>query len=352
MSEFPVWLDQPIPSLDKNILNQAREHQKQLTKPAGSLGRLEEIAIQLAAMQGKLKPALEKINITIFAADHGIADAGVSAFPQVVTGEMIRNFVNGGAAISVLAKSLGATLSVIDLGTVNDIGELKGVVRKRIAPSTRNFLHMPAMDSEQYIMALNTGRESVEKAIKQQADIFVAGEMGIANTTSATAIACALLNKPASELVGPGTGLDEAGKQHKAAVIDEAIARHADELISVHAILQRLGGFEIVALVGAYIYAAQQKLPVCIDGFITTVAALAAVHLNRSCQKWFIFSHQSAEPGHIKILQAMNAQPLLNLGMRLGEGSGAAVAIPLLQNAVALHNGMATFTQASVTDRD
>ena len=342
-------LSNPIADIAVTAITQAEERQSQLTKPPGSLGKLEDLAIMFSAIQKTQQPKVDNVHITIFAADHGVANEGVSAFPQVVTTEMVKNFSRGGAAISVLAKELKAKLEVVDLGTVVDAGELEYVISSRIALGTANFSEQAAMTEEQLEKALDTGAAAVQRAIDAGAHVFVGGDMGIANTTSATAMACAYLNKAATELAGAGTGLDVKGISHKADVIQKALAKHNASSLSAIDILRFFGGFEIAALAGAYIYAAQQGLPVVIDGFITTAAALAAVKINPDSDKWFIYAHQSHEQGHKLVLKALNADPLINLNLRLGEGSGAAIAIPLLRQACAIHSNMATFAEASVS---
>jgi len=342
------WLVEPCFAIDEESRARAREHQSQLTKPPGSLGTLETLAIRLAGLQHVTLPSMQQVWITVFAGDHGVAAEGVSAFPQVVTGEMVRNFANGGAAISVLARTLGAMLEVVNLGTVNDPGELSGVRRVIIAPQTNNFCEQPAMSAEQLDRALLAGAESVAAAQAAGAKLFIGGEMGIANTTSAAALACALLDESPSTLAGAGTGLDAAGVQHKAMVIERALTQYPVDDDAL-AWLARVGGFEIAALCGAYIAAAQQGLPVLVDGFITTAAALAAVRINPGCREWMFFAHRSRERGHARLLAALEADPLLDLGLRLGEASGAAAAVPLMRLACELHARMATFAQAGVS---
>lgn len=334
---------------DAAIEAAARAHQSRLTKPPGSLGRLEDAAIQLAALQRSPQPRAGRVWISVFAADHGVADEGVSAFPQAVTGEMVRNFVHGGAAISVLARELGARLEVVNLGLVNDPGALDGVRRAVIAAASGNFCNGPAMTPAQLQAALAAGADSVAAALADGSDLFIGGEMGIANTTTATALGCALLGLPPERLTGAGTGLDAAGIRHKAAVVARALQRHADAADPLEQ-LRCLGGFEIAALAGAFVAAAQAGLPVLVDGFITTVAALAAVRINPGVRPWLLFGHRSRERGHDAVLAALQAEPLLDLGMRLGEASGAAGAVPLLRLACALHGTMATFEQAGVSD--
>ena len=345
------WLTAPIPPLNREAEQVALTRQTQLTKPPGALGQLETLAVRLAAQQGVARPAADRVTIAIFAADHGVACENVSAFPQAVTGEMVRNFAHGGAAISVLARQLTAQLEVVHLGTVNDPGELPGVVRAVIAPSSANFAVTAAMSEVQLAQALQAGRDSVLRARQHGAQLFIGGEMGIANTSSASALGCALLNASPRELVGPGTGLDASGVTHKIAVLERALALHADHLLAPLECLRRLGGFEVAALTGAYLTAAQHGLPVLVDGFICTAAALTAVRLSPACADWLLYAHGSAEPGHARLLAELGARPLLNLAMRLGEGSGAASAVPLLRLACALHNEMATFAEAAVSEK-
>lgn len=351
------WLNKPVPALNNEIKDAALERQGMLTKPPGSLGRLEEIAVSFAAMQGELKPVLDKVRIVVFAGDHGVVDEGVSAFPQVVTLEMIKNFARGGAAISVMAKQLGASLEVVDVGSApapdgSVLDALPGVVVQKAAAGTANFCLQPAMSEAELSAALNAGRDAVERGLAEGMQLFIGGEMGIGNTSPATAIAAALLKVDAAELAGPGTGLDDKGVQHKAEVINRALALHAGQLNDPLSILQHVGGFEIAALCGAYIYAAQNRVAVLVDGFISSAAAMLALQLKPELSEWMLLAHASAEPGHQKMVEAIGQTPLLNMGMRLGEGSGAAVAVTLLRSAIALHNNMATFAEAGVSEGD
>jgi len=344
------WLETPAAALNHAALAAAQARQRQLTKPPGSLGYLEEIAIRLAAMQGTQQPSLERVGIVVFAADHGIAAEGVSAFPQAVTGQMILNFARGGAAISVLARNLGASLEVVDVGSIAETQAMSGVVVQKAGSGSANFRRQPAMTETQLVAALQAGRDAVERALKSGAQLFIGGEMGIANTSSATAMACALLGRSAAEIVGPGTGLDAAGVVHKAQVIEEALALHRAAMTSPLEVLRHVGGFEIAALAGAYIACAQAGLPVLVDGFIASSAALVAMKIRPDAAAWLFFGHASAEPGYIHLMQALKARPLVDLGLRLGEGSGAAVALPLLRLAAALHGQMATFGDAGVSE--
>lgn len=346
----PGWIDDRAREIDVDRYEAALARQLQLTKPAGSLGRLEDFATRLAGLQGVERPTLDRVGIVVFAADHGIAAEGVSLFPQSVTVEMIRNFASGGAAISAAARQLGASLEVVDVGSVSDPGSLNGVVSARIGSGTANFLQQPAMDEAQLTTAMGVGRDAVLRAIERKAQIFIGGEMGIANTTSATALACALLDADPDEIAGPGTGLDAAGVNHKVTVIRQALQRHRFAFVDPWQTLRCVGGYEIAALSGAYIACAQSGMPALIDGFITSAAALAALRLRPDIAPWLFYAHTSAEPGHARILRALDVEPILNLGMRLGEGSGAAVAVPVLRMACALHNEMATFAEAGVSE--
>ena len=349
------WLDQPAQSLDPAAAQAAAERQGRLTKPPGALGQLEHLAVRLAAMQGRTCPAVDRVAITVFAADHGIAAAGVSAFPQSVTAGMVRNFLSGGAAISVAARSLGAKLSIVDVGVANLVEMPTDAVahfhQRAVAAGTADSRSGPAMRPEQCAQALDAGRASVDEAVNNDAQLYIGGEMGIANTTAAAALACLVTGAPATRLCGPGTGLDAAGVAHKAEVVDALIHQHAaasagDALEA----LRRVGGFEIAALVGALLRCAQRGLPVLVDGFIVSVAALVAQRICPEVADWCFYGHQSAEPGHRHVLDACGAQPLLALDMRLGEGTGAAAAVPLLRMACDLHAGMATFDEAGVAD--
>lgn len=344
-----AWLGVPAAGLDLDAQRAAQNRQATLTKPPGALGRLEEIAIRLAALQGTPHPSLDRVRITVFAGDHGVAAEGVSAFPQAVTAEMIKNFAQGGAAICVAARSLGVELEIINLGTARDPGPLAGVKDLALGPGTANLAIAPAMTDHQVSRALSVGRHAAERARLENCQLFIGGEMGIANTTAATALACALLDAEPAALAGPGTGLDRKGVAHKATVIQGALDLHGPHLSSPLEALRRLGGFEIAALTGAYLACGHMGLSVLVDGFITTVAALVATRIQAEVADWLFFAHASAEPGHAAILAALGAQPLLDLGMRLGEGSGAAIALPLLRLACALHNEMATFAEAQVS---
>lgn len=344
-----TWIYENVQFPDIHFQNEAKKRQAQLTKPPGSLGQLEEISIKLSGLLRCEKPLINTIQISIFAADHGIVSEGVSAFPQIVTAEMIKNFSRGGAAISILSKHLGANFEVINLGTVAYLNDkLPNVVNNIIADQTANFLHQPAMSNEQFEKALMYGKLAAKRAHDTSAKLFIGGDMGIGNTTSSAALYSSLLDLPPEVTCGPGTGLDSKGVNHKSYIVSQALGHHGADHEPAE-LLRLYGGFEITALCGAYIHCAQLGIPILVDGFITTSAALVACKIQPKISEWLFFSHQSAEPAHIHALNALNAQPLLNLGMHLGEGSGAAVCVPILQAACALHNEMATFEEASVS---
>lgn len=342
------WLEAcKTPSAEAKQAAEAR--QLQLTKPTGSLSELERTAVLLASLQNTAQPNIHKPWITVFAGDHGVMAENISAYPQAVTRQMLQNFTSGGACISVIAKEYNASLQVIDCGSVGDAYEYAGVERRCIMQGTANFKIQAAMTEEQCMQALELGRQSADKALANSASIYVAGEMGIGNTCSASAVACLLLNQPAEQLTGVGTGIRAEQLEHKKQVIDQALQLHkAYAQNDAFKILCAVGGLEIAAMAGAYIRCAQIGLPIVVDGFISTVSALAAVRMNPRVRDWMLFGHQSAEYGHRSLLNELQAEPLLKLNLRLGEGSGAGAALGLIKLACSLHNHMATFAEAAV----
>lgn len=344
------WCTSPAKALDHDAQAGARARQLQLTKPPGALGLLEQLAVFFAGFQGRTCPLLEQVKVVVFAADHGVCARGVSAFPQAVTGQMVANFAAGGAAINVLSRRIKAALQVVNVGTVEPLPALPGVLDRRIAPGTCDFATAPAMTAAQCQRALTIGGEQVPDNSSGQLQLCIGGEMGIGNTTSAAAIYSALLGLTAAQTVGPGTGVDEHGIKVKRQVVEQALDLHQPVLDNPWQVLQCLGGFEIAALTGFYIASAQRGIPVLVDGFISTAAALLAVAINPTIQPWLLYSHCSAEPAHRQALHRLAARPLLDLDMRLGEGSGAALAVPLIQAALALHKEMATFADAGVAN--
>lgn len=321
---------QALPTADEAARAAALARQGQLTKPPGSLGRLEALAIFMAGWQGCERPGIGRARIAVFAGNHGVAARGVSAFPAEVTAEMVRNFANGGAAINALATVAGAELRVVPLD---------------LDRPTADFTAAPAMTEEECLAALNAGAAVVEPGL----DLLAVGEMGIANSTAAAALAARSFGGSAADWVGPGTGVDAAGIARKLAVVDEALAFHRDAPRSPFETLRRVGGRELAAIAGAVLAARLARVPVVLDGFIATaaVAPLAAAH--PEIVEHLVAGHVSAEPGHARLLARLGLEPLLALGMRLGEASGAAVAINILRAALAAHGGMATFAEAGVS---
>jgi nicotinate-nucleotide--dimethylbenzimidazole phosphoribosyltransferase len=349
---LPNWVYEKCPGISAAHREAAMARQAQLTKPTGALGRLEQVAIDLAGLQETEQPRAARVPIIVFAGDHGIVAQGVSAYPQEVTIAMMSNFAAGGAAIAVLARELGSSLEVVDAGSLAQ-SPVPGIVADKPRCGTRDFSVEAALEPAELAFAFDCGQRAVARAAVEQPDLLILGEMGIGNTTTSAAIAASLLGVSADEIAGSGTGVDAAGRARKARVIDEALARHGltKAGTSPEQTLRTVGGLEIAAICGAIIAAAQRRIPTLIDGFIVSVAALAAARLNPSCQPFLLPSHQSAEQGHRLVLRALNVQPLVSLDLRLGEGSGAAIALPLVRLACALHNGMATFAQANVPDR-
>lgn len=346
----------PLPLLADDIAVPSEEHraraaqrQDALTKPRGSLGRLEDIAIELCALQATDRPCADSVPVIIFAGDHGVTAHGTSPYPSEVTTQMMSNFVAGGAAISVLSRSLGLSMEVVDAGTLAD--PLDGVIVDKPCRGTSDFTAGAAMSEDQLAHALGSGERAVERA--GQADLLVLGEMGIGNTTAASALASSLLARSPEDLVGPGAGLDASGLVHKLRVVNDALALHRPEIDGATTpaleTLRRLGGLEIAALTGAIIASTRRGTPVVVDGFIVSVAALVATRLTPSCRPWLLFGTRSAEPGHAAVLDALDAEPLLDLGLRLGEASGAALALPLIRAACELHSSMATFEEAAIS---
>ena len=311
----------------------ARDHQDQLTKPRGSLGRLEDIAIWMCAWQGRHPPVMDNLRVIVFAGNHGVAEQGVSAFPSAVTVQMVANFKNGGAAINQLSRAFGAAMSVVEID---------------LDAPTRDFTKDAAMDEAELLEAFNAGWDSVPL----DCDLLALGEMGIANTTSAAALACALFGGTGADWAGPGTGLDEAGVSRKVAVIDAAMALHGEALADPLEALRRVGGRELAALTGAVLGARHKRVPVLLDGFVVCSAAAVLHRLSPKGLDHCMVAHVSAEPGHRRLLGHLGKEPLLDLGMRLGEASGAAVAFGLARAAVETHCGMATFAEAGVANKE
>jgi nicotinate-nucleotide--dimethylbenzimidazole phosphoribosyltransferase len=341
-----------IQAWNADIEQEARKYQDTLTKPQGSLGQLEDIACWFAARQGKYMPDKLVPHIAIFAADHGVTEEGISAFPSVVTTEMLKNFSQGGAAINVLAKQASATLSIIDVGVLLDTQNIQGITHAKVRSGTANLKTEPAMTTNECAQAMQVGRQEAIKAIANGANILIAGDMGIGNTTASACLICLFTQQKPEDVVGRGTGIDAQTQAHKIEVVQQALKRIQSQHIQAENYLAHVGGLEIAAITGFYLEAAAQGIPILLDGFITTAAALAAQQQESNIQQWMLASHQSQEQGHALALKKLKLSPLLNLQLRLGEGSGAALTLPLLQSAIALHREMATFESAGVSDKD
>jgi len=339
-----------VKTINREVEVAARLHQDQLTKPRGALGRLEDIACWFAARQGKVKPDTLTPHIAVFAGDHGVVKQGVSAYPSVVTGEMVKNFARGGAAINVLARQCGATLSVVDVGVETELSAIDGIVHANVRHGTADLLSEAAMTPAECAAALQVGREQAAAAIAAGSNLLIAGDMGIGNTTASACIICKLTGASPEQVVGFGTGVDDAGRLLKIDIVEKTLHRLSE--VPDEQIVQQAGGLEIAAMAGFYLQAAESGVPVLIDGFIATAAALAARAMEANITDWMLASHVSRENGHALALDALGLSPFIDCELRLGEGSGAALVVPLLQSAIALHNDMATFESAGVTDNN
>jgi len=338
-----------IQKLSSTLADDLKKKIDAKTKPVGSLGVLEDLALQIGLIQNTIRPSLSTPHILVFAGDHGIVSEGVSAYPQDVTWQMVMNFVQGGAAINVFCKQHSITLHVIDAGVNYGFNDhIDGIIHSKIAAGTKNFAYEPAMSHQQVAQAIEAGARIVKNIHQVGCNVVGFGEMGIGNTSSASVIMSLICNIPIEDCVGKGTGLDDHGLQHKIDVLRNAIARHSD-YDTPENILATFGGFEIAQMVGGMLQAAELNMIILIDGFITTSAYLIAHAIEPAIQDYTIFCHQSKEKGHQRMLHYLNAKPLLDLNMRLGEGSGVAVAYPILQSAVSFFNEMASFESASVS---
>ncbi|MDP1666179.1 MAG: nicotinate-nucleotide--dimethylbenzimidazole phosphoribosyltransferase [Methylobacter sp.] len=334
----------PLASTLKTAL-QAKIDQK--TKPRGSLGQLESLALQVGLCQNSLTPGLNKPCILIFAGDHGIVESGVSAYPQTVTAQMVANFLAGGAAISVFARQHNIELLIVDAGVNADLDSHPKLIDAKIGKATRNFLTDPAMTAEERDNALQAGADQVSRQYESGCNCIGFGEMGIGNTSSAAVLMHRLTSLSLVRCVGRGTGLNDAQLQHKLIVLQRALNKHKDATEPLE-VLATFGGFEIAMMVGAYLKAAELGMLILVDGFIAGTALLVANKLYPHVLDYCVFSHVSSEQGHQALLNQFNAKPLLNLELRLGEGSGIALAYPLVQSAVVFLNEMATFAEAGV----
>ncbi len=338
-----------IANIENNDLRQQLQQIIDLkTKPLGALGRLETLALQLGMIQGTLTPHIHQPQIRVFAADHGLTQHGTSAYPSAVTAQMVYNFLQGGAAINVLARQHNIELKVVDAGVDTDFEPHPQLLNYKVRHGSRDALTEPSMTEAECLAALKNGMKVVENLT---GNLLIVGEMGIGNTSAASLLLARLGDVPIADCIGRGTGLDDAGLQHKTDILTQVLQRHS-EAQSPLDVLAALGGLEIAMMAGALIQAASERRILLIDGFIASSALLVAERLTPGVAQYAIFAHHSVEPGHAHLLKLLNAEPLLNMGMRLGEGSGAALAYPLLQSACAIINEMASFSDAGISEQN
>ncbi len=342
----------PIDPINPDIKKQLQYVIDNKTKPLGALGLLEKIALQIGQIQSSLTPQLNRPAVLVFAGDHGIVEEGVSAYPQVVTSQMVMNFLSGGAAINVFAKRHQFVIRVIDSGVNFNFDNAHNLVHAKIANGTKNFLHLPAMTDLECEHALTLGQAFVNKEIDAGTNVFAFGEMGIGNTSSASCLMSILCELPIAKCVGRGTGLNDAGLIKKTKVLRKALAKHSIDKQDVISVLATFGGYEIAMMAGAMLGAAHKKSVLLVDGFIATAALLVASKMQPNITQYCIFSHSSHEAGHALLLRHLEVEPLLNLGLRLGEGTGAVLAYPLVKSAVDFLNDMASFTEAGVSKKE
>jgi nicotinate-nucleotide--dimethylbenzimidazole phosphoribosyltransferase len=348
--DYLTALGDRIAPLDADAMARAQARQARLTKPPGSLGRLEEIAIQIAGMTGSERPSVAQRAVVVMAADHGVTKEGVSAYPAEVTAQMALNFLRGGAAINAIAASIGASVTVVDVGIASKVSH-PALLARKVAPGTANMAVGAAMTHEQALAAMAIGAETLETLADEGLDLVATGEMGIGNTTAASALTAVMTGRTVREVTGRGTGVDDERLAHKVAVIERTIAVNAPDASDPLGTLAKVGGLEIAALAGLILAAASQRIPVLLDGFIASSAALIACAWRPLSREYLLAGHVSVEPGHQIILDHLGLRPLLNLEMRLGEGTGAALAMAVVDAAVSAHTEMATFDEAGVSDR-
>ena len=345
-----------ITGIDTGLMEKTQKRLDNLTKPLGSLGRLEELAKQICGITAKVNPCLGNKVIFTLAADHGVTEEGVSAYPKEVTAQMVYNFLAGGAGINVLANHIGARVVIVDMGVAEKVKSQKSKVKsfkdRKINFGTKNMVKGPAMSREEAIKSIEAGIEVFEEEMKNGIDIIGTGEMGIGNTTAASAITAVFTGKQIEEITGRGAGLDDKGLKHKIAVIKKALAINKPDPKDAVDVLSKVGGFEIAGLTGIILAAAARRVPVVIDGFISGSAALIAYYLEPKAKDYMIAAHNSVEGGHKYILEHMGLKPLFDLDLRLGEGTGAALAISLVDAAVKILTQMATFQSANVSEKE
>jgi nicotinate-nucleotide--dimethylbenzimidazole phosphoribosyltransferase len=340
-----------IKPLDRDAVNKAKARLDRLTMPHWALGRLMDLALELAGMTASIKPPVRRKTVVVMAGDHGVVKEGVSAYPQEVTVQMVANFVAGGAGINALAKTAGAQVKIVDMGVAGDLSELadKGlIISKKVAPGTANMLAGPAMTRDQAVKAVEAGIETA-RAFADETDVFGTGDMGIGNTTPSSAIIAAFTGRRAKDVTGRGTGLNDSQFDHKVSVVEKILGVNNPDPSNALDVLAKVGGFEIGGIAGLILGAAVMRKPVVIDGLISTAGALIAHALEPTAADYMIAAHKSVEQGHIIALERLGKRPLLDLGMRLGEGTGAALAMTLIDAAYGLLTEVATFEEASVS---
>jgi nicotinate-nucleotide--dimethylbenzimidazole phosphoribosyltransferase len=349
MSRFEEVV-QKIQPIDKEWLEQAKARHGQLTKPLGSLGILENISVRLAAIYGTVRPKITGKGVIVFVADHGVTEAGVSAYPKAVTEQMVLNFLRGGAAINVLSKTNNVDMMVVDVGVDAEFVEHPNLLKRKVARGTKSILIEPAMTHEEMQQALEVGIEAASMMIDKGVNLIAAGDMGIGNTTAATAIISVVTGIQVADLTGRGTGVDDVGLQRKVETIEKAIALHQVKKEEPLELLRCVGGLEIAAMTGFYLACAARKSAIVLDGFISHAAALIAVALSPNAKDYFFASHTSQNPIHQKRLEMLGVEPLFNFSLRLGEGTGAVLAMPVIESAADMLSNMATFAEAGVSE--
>lgn len=349
MSHETIGRIQPT---DRRLLAQAQARLDRLTKPIGSLGRLEELAARYVMITGEMKPKVPRGTVFTFAADHGVTVERVSAYPSAVTPQMVLNFLRGGAGVNVLARHVGIEVRVVDIGVAFDFEGVSGLIHKKVMPGTKNMLVESAMSPAQAEQALQVGIDLATEAGRQGIGLIGTGEMGIGNTTASSAIAAVMTRRPVSEVTGRGTGIDDASHARKIEVIQRALDLHRLDSTDTMEVLAKVGGLEIGGLAGLMLGAAEARIPVVLDGFIAGAAALIAVGLQPHCKDYLIASHRSVEQGHQAILDHLGLKPLFDLDLRLGEGTGACLGMSLVFSAIKILTEMATFDEAGVSERN
>jgi nicotinate-nucleotide--dimethylbenzimidazole phosphoribosyltransferase len=340
-----------IQPLDTALRKRAQARLDRLTKPLGSLGRLEELAAQYVAITGEVKPTIPRGVVFTFAADHGVTVEGVSAYPREVTPQMVLNFLRGGAGVNVLARHAGVDVRVVDIGVDYEFGTVPGLFDRKIMKGTHNLMVEPAMTRSQAEQSLLVGMELATNAVQEGIGLIGTGEMGIGNTTPSAAITAVMTRRSVADVTGRGTGIDEAGHARKVHVIQTALDTHRPDPTDPLDVLAKVGGLEIGGLAGLILGAAAARIPVVLDGFIAGAAALIAVGLQPSCRDYLIASHRSVEEGHRALLDHLSLKPLLDLDLRLGEGTGACLGINLVYAAIKIYTEMATFGEAGVAEK-